>query len=114
MILNWEVLLAFSKNKKPCRGIWIDWEHWAVINGMKLNMNKCQILHLGQSNARHKYKRGEEWLESSLAERDLGLLTDNRVNRSQQCALAARRPNCILGCIKHRTTNWSKNLIIPL
>jgi len=23
------------------------WEHWAVINGMKFNNSKCQILHLG-------------------------------------------------------------------
>jgi len=37
-----------------------------VINGMKFNKLKCQILHLGRNNARHKYKLGEEWLESSL------------------------------------------------
>jgi len=29
-------------------------EHWAMINGMKFNMTKCQILHLGWSNTRHK------------------------------------------------------------
>ena len=35
-------------------------EHWAMINGMKFNKLKCWILHLGWSNARHKYKLGEE------------------------------------------------------
>ncbi|GAB0206455.1 mitochondrial enolase superfamily member 1 [Grus japonensis] len=35
-------------------------DHWAMINGMKFNKSKCQILHLGRSNARHKYKLGEE------------------------------------------------------
>jgi len=39
-----------------------------MINGMKFNKSKCQILHLGQSNAGDKYKLGEEWLESSPAE----------------------------------------------
>ncbi|PKU27462.1 hypothetical protein llap_22234 [Limosa lapponica baueri] len=76
-------------------------EHWAMINGMKLNKSKCQILHLGWSNTRHKYNLGEEWLESSPAERDLGVLVDSRLTRSQQGALVDRRTNCNLECIKH-------------
>ena len=75
-------------------------KRWAVINGMKFNKSKCQILHLGWSNAAHSYKLGEQWLESSPAERDPEVLVDSRVSMSQQCALAARRANPILGCIK--------------
>lgn len=41
---------------------------------MKFNKNKCLILHLGWSNAGHKYKLREEWLESSPTEKDLGVL----------------------------------------
>ena len=85
-----------------------------MINGMKFNKSKCWILHLGQSNAGHKYKLGEEWLESNPAERDLGVLLDSRLNMSQQRALAAKRANCILGCIKHRITSQSKGMIILL
>ncbi|KAK4810164.1 hypothetical protein QYF61_010476 [Mycteria americana] len=86
-------------------------EYWAMINGMKFNKLKCRILHLVQSNAGHKYKLGEEWLESSPAERDVGVLADSRLNTSQQCVLAAKRANHFLGCIKH---SRSKEVIIPL
>ncbi|PKU43998.1 hypothetical protein llap_5687 [Limosa lapponica baueri] len=85
-----------------------------MINGMKFNKSECQILHVGWSNTGHKYKVGEEWLESSPAERDLGVLGDSRLNRSQQWALAAKRANPILGCIKHGTTSQSREVIIPL
>jgi len=32
----------------------------------------------------------------------------------QQCALTAKRGNCILQCIKQSTTSQSKDIIIPL
>jgi len=71
-------------------------------------------VHLGQTNAGPKYKLGEEWLESSPAGKGLGLLAGRRLSRSQQSALAAKRANPILGCIKHSTTSWSKEVIVPL
>ena len=89
-------------------------EHWAMINGMKFNKSKCHILHLERSNTGNKYKLGEEWLESSPAERHLGVLVNSRLNMSQQCALAAKRANRILGCIKHSITSQSKEVIILL
>ena len=49
--------------------------------------------------------------ESSPAERDLQVLIDSRLSRSQQCALAAKRANHIQGCIKHSITSWSKEVI---
>ncbi|KAK4824399.1 LOW QUALITY PROTEIN: hypothetical protein QYF61_014059 [Mycteria americana] len=78
------------------------------------DMSKCWIVHLGWSKAGHKYKLGEEWPDSSPAERDLGVLVDSRLNVSQQCALAAKRANHILGCIKHSITSRSKEVIILL
>lgn len=44
-----------------------------------------------------KYRQGEEWLENSSAERDLGVLADSRLTLSQQCALAAKKANHVWG-----------------
>ncbi|KAK4813313.1 hypothetical protein QYF61_023988 [Mycteria americana] len=97
--VDWELANVIPVYKKGHEALKRDLdrlEHWAMINGMKFNKSKCQILHLGRSNTRHKYKLEEEWLECSPAKRDLGVLVDSRLNRSQQCALAAKRANHIL------------------
>jgi len=75
-------------------------DHWAMINGIKFNKSKCQILHLGQSNAGHKYKLGEERLESSPAERELGVPAGSRPGSQER--------NGVLGCVQHSTASRSK------
>ena len=62
----------------------------------------------------HQYRLGDELLERSSAERDLGVLVNDRLAVSQQCALVAKKANGILGCIKKSVSSRSREVIAPV
>jgi len=89
-------------------------ESWAERNLKKFNKAKCRVLHLGRNNPMHQYSLGADLLESSSAERDLGVLVANKLTMSQQHALASKKASGILGCIKRSVASRSREVLLPL
>ncbi|KAJ7396421.1 hypothetical protein BTVI_145399 [Pitangus sulphuratus] len=68
---------------------------WAKAYCMRFNKAKCQLLQ-------------EEWLESFLAERDLGMLINSQVNRNHQCAQLDEKAKDILVCISNSVASRTR------
>ncbi|PKU44185.1 rna-directed dna polymerase from mobile element jockey-like [Limosa lapponica baueri] len=89
-------------------------ERWACADLLKFNKAKCKVLHRGQGNPKHKYSLGGKWIKSSPEEKDSGVLEDEKLNMSWQCALTAQKANDILGCIKRSVASRLREVILPL
>ena len=88
-----------------------DWsEDWQML----FNTDKCKVMHIGNKNCGADYKMGDIPLAVVEEERDLGIIVQNDLKVSKQCAKVAATGNRILGMI-YRSFNYkSKDIILQL
>ncbi|KAK4830437.1 hypothetical protein QYF61_011145 [Mycteria americana] len=87
-------------------------ENWVERNLMKFNKRKCKVLHLGRKNSMHQYRLGVDHLESSSAEKDMGVLEDKLAMTQQSTFMA--KVNSILSCIRKSITSRPREVMLPL
>ena len=80
---------------------------------MTFNRAKCKLLHLTQGNVRYVYSLGE-LIEHSPVEKVFEDMENEKLEVSQECALAAQKANGILGCIKRGMASKEKEVTVSL
>lgn len=71
-----------------------------------LDVHLREVLCLRKNNPMHQCTMLKDTqLESRLAEKDLGSISDTKLNMDYQCALAAQKAHGILGCIRQSIVN---------
>src|SRR6266568_4819827 len=102
----------FADDTKLCRGISNNNDadilrsdlnqiyQWSLDWQMLFNVDKCTVIHMGYNNNEYVYNLGNNVIRSSTTERDLGVIIDRTGKSTEQCILAAKKANIVLGMIK--------------
>ncbi|KAJ7396308.1 hypothetical protein BTVI_146295 [Pitangus sulphuratus] len=81
---------------------------------MRFHKAKYRVSHAGRGNAKQEYRRGEELIESSPGEKDLGVLVCERLDIIWPCALTAQKAKCVLSCTQSSMASRSDEEILSL
>lgn len=75
------------------------WGKWGDRDLVQFNTGKGRVLHRGR-NSPHTSMCWTTQLESNLSEKALRVLVGNKLNWSQEHALAGKKANGVLGAIR--------------
>ena len=73
---------------------------------MLFNQSKCKCLHIGRANGKEPYEIHNTVLIKTSKEKDIGVTISADWKVSEQCGIAARKGNQLLGMIKRNITYY--------
>lgn len=94
---------------------------WSTEWQMLFNTGKCKVMHFGNKNMHYDYFMGQDLLETTEEEKDLGVYINHKLTPSTHIASIVKTSNQILGMIyrtyedksKENITNLYKSLVRP-
>jgi len=81
---------------------------------MKLNTDKCKVMHLGRNNENNEYCMLGQKLQVVNKEKDLGIMISSDLKREEQCRYAANKANKVLGMVKRTIRNKDPVIMVRL
>ena len=103
-----------SKSAGEMQQIIHNLETWCETWGMAFNTQKCCVMHFGHKNPQSKYTMNGQILAPVSNQRDLGVLISNDCKPSDQCALAAKKANQVLGQINKSFSCYTKDIMLGI
>ena len=95
--------------------------HWSKEWLMLFNIDKCKVMHVGHGNVKATYSMNGIVLNEVVNERDLGVIVENNLKCSKQCAKVVTTANRVIGMIRRSfsylsqdiTNQFNKSLVRP-
>ena len=88
--------------------------NWSQDWLMLFNLDKCKVMHFGKHNDKELYFMGNTCLSPVVEEKDLGVIIQDDLKISKQCAKAVKTANRILGMISRTFILKSREIILQL
>lgn len=95
------------KNTITCDFVWKKWGNRSL---SKFNKGQCRILQVGINNP---VEAADQPAGKQPCRKRAGILVENKLDMSQQCASAAKVSNSILGCVRKSEYRLNE-VILPL
>ena len=87
---------------------------WSRVWQLHFNTSKCKIMHIGKNNVKQSYRMNDQELETTKAEKDIGVMVQDDLKPSLHCAKVAAKANGVLGQLSRAVLYRDSNTFIKL
>ena len=87
---------------------------WSDRWQMPFNVDKCKVMHIGHRNPQTEYSLQGRLLESTVTEKDLGVVISSDLKFSKQCIEAEKKAQRMLGYIKRQFGYRNREIVLTL